>query len=258
MKRIITAAILMPLVTWVVLWSPPLVLTLVTALVAVFCFSEYRALAAAHGMGFPLPVGVATGLVLLTGPAWALPAIPATIAALILVLALRSPDLKQVLPTAAAFVFGAAYIFGSWRCGIQLHAVNPRLLLFVLALNWVGDVAAFAAGSRIGRQKLAPRVSPGKSWEGSAASLAGSCLFGILYLGRCLPAIPAWEAAAISAAANIAGQLGDLGESAIKRGAGVKDSGSTLPGHGGWLDRVDSSMFTLPVVYLWVAWRALP
>jgi phosphatidate cytidylyltransferase len=257
MKRVLTAAILVPLVTWVVLASPSLVLTLVTALVAIFCFAEYRAMAAAHGMEFPLPVGLAAGLVLLTASAWALPALPAVLAAVILVLALRSPDIKTVLPASAAFVFGVAYIFGSWRCAIELRSLNPHLLLFGLALNWAGDVAAFAVGSRIGRHKLAPRVSPGKSWEGSAASLLASCLFGVLYLGRFIPEMAVWEIAALSAVANIAGQLGDLGESAIKRGAGVKDSGSSLPGHGGWMDRVDSSMFALPVVYLWVAWRAL-
>jgi phosphatidate cytidylyltransferase len=256
MKRAITAAILVPLVTWVVLWSSSLVLTLVTALVAALCFSEYRSMAAVQGMEFPLSAGLAAGLVMLTASAWALPALPAVAAAVVLVLALRSPDIRTVLPTSAAFVFGVAYIFGSWRCAIELHALNRHLLFFALALNWVGDVAAFAVGSRIGRHKLALRVSPGKSWEGSAASLAVSCLFGALYLSRFLPAMPEWEAVGLSAAANVAGQIGDLCESAIKRGAGLKDSGSSLPGHGGWMDRVDSSMFALPAVYLWIAWRA--
>ncbi|HWB98977.1 MAG TPA: phosphatidate cytidylyltransferase, partial [Bryobacteraceae bacterium] len=117
---------------------------------------------------------------------------------------------------------------------------------------WIGDAGAYYVGRRLGRHKLAPRISPGKSWEGAIASVAVSVLFGVFYLARFLPSVPAAAAIAISAVANIAGQLGDLAESAIKRGAGVKDSGTILPGHGGFLDRVDSTLFVLPVVYLYI------
>jgi phosphatidate cytidylyltransferase len=92
-------------------------------------------------------------------------------------------------------------------------------------------------------------VSPKKSWEGAAGSVAGSIVFGVIYLGYFQPQVALWKIALIAAAANMAGQLGDLAESAMKRGAGVKDSGHILPGHGGLLDRVDSSLFALPVVY---------
>jgi phosphatidate cytidylyltransferase len=95
---------------------------------------------------------------------------------------------------------------------------------------------------------MAPSVSPGKSWEGAAGSLAAAILFGIVYLGWALPELSLAARIGLAIAANAAGQLGDLAESAIKRGAGVKDSGTMLPGHGGWLDRLDSTLFSMPVV----------
>lgn len=104
----------------------------------------------------------------------------------------------------------------------------------------------------MGRHKLAPILSPGKTWEGAASSLAGSLLFGWLFLGYFAPHRGVTEALVLSALVNVAGQIGDLAESAIKRGAGRKDSGTLLPGHGGWLDRMDSSLFAMPVTLLWL------
>jgi phosphatidate cytidylyltransferase len=117
-------------------------------------------------------------------------------------------------------------------------------------------MAAYFVGRAIGKHRLAPIVSPKKSWEGAVASVVISAGFGALYLPYFIPGTGTLEAILVAAAANIAGQLGDLGESAMKRGAGVKDSGTMLPGHGGWLDRVDSTLFALPMVFLWVSLRA--
>jgi len=116
-------------------------------------------------------------------------------------------------------------------------------------VSWIGDTGAYYVGRRYGRHKLAPQVSPKKTWEGAIASAAVSGLAGALALPRLIPGVSITEALLLALAANIAGQVGDLAESAIKRGAGVKDSGTLLPGHGGLLDRVDSSMFALPVLY---------
>jgi len=95
-------------------------------------------------------------------------------------------------------------------------------------------------------------VSPKKSWEGAAASVVTSILIAGAYLVHFVPYVSIAEAILLTAAANAAGQLGDLCESAMKRGAGVKDSGAILPGHGGFLDRVDSTLFAMPLVYGWV------
>jgi phosphatidate cytidylyltransferase len=149
-------------------------------------------------------------------------------------------------------LLGVVYIFGSWKCAILLREIGPYWLLFALAINWVGDIAAYYVGKSIGKHKLAPRVSPGKTWEGAAASIVAALAFGAVYLHRFAPGVSWIEALAISALSNAAGQFGDLAESALKRGANVKDSGTLLPGHGGLLDRVDSALFTMPAVYVYL------
>lgn len=255
MKRALTALVLVPVVVWLCLQSPQLLLTAAVALVASLCFREFRRLAAAHSAGYPIlvpgPLGYAAGLLLLLVPSVhvSLLFIAAALAAL---LALRSADLKSVLPSASAFALALIYIYGAWRCAIELRLIAPHLLLYALSINWIGDVAAYLTGSTLGRHKLAPRVSPGKSWEGFFGSLLATTAYGMAFLHYCQPSMPLLYSAALSATANVAGQLGDLAESAFKRGAGMKDSGHMLPGHGGWLDRLDSSLFTLPYVYFWL------
>jgi phosphatidate cytidylyltransferase len=253
MKRLLTAAVLAPFIVYIVLWAPPLAFLAVLTAVALLCFHEYSGIVAGYGIDRPGPVGYAAGLVLLLVPQDGSLAL-ALITLAALALGLARNDLRTSLPRAAALLLGVLYTFGLWRWAVPLRALNPHWLLFALALNWVGDMAAYYGGRALGRHKLAPRISPGKTWEGVIASLAGSVVFGFFYLTRLIPSVSPLQSIALGAAGNVAGQIGDLAESAMKRGAGVKDSGSTLPGHGGWLDRVDSSLFALPVVY-WLVSR---
>jgi phosphatidate cytidylyltransferase len=179
--------------------------------------------------------------------------VPGTIVVLIallgMALALRAGDLKDSMAGAGAFTLGVVYIFGAWRCARELHAINPHWLMFALLVSWAGDTAALYIGKAFGRRKLAPKVSPAKTWEGAAGSLVGGVLVGGIYAHFLLPATPLSRVLLLATAGNIAGQFGDLAKSAWKRGAGVKDSGTMLPGHGGWLDRIDASLFAVPVVY---------
>ena len=255
MKRVLTALVLFPLIVGVVGWSPQVVVLAVTALVALLCFYEYCGIAAVyHGCRdrwMPEWLSYAAGLSILGVP-YNHHALLAVVAAalIVLTLALRADDLRAGIAQAAFLLFGIVYVFGCWRFAPLLAAINRSWLLYALVLNWIGDIGAYYVGRSLGRHKLAPIVSPGKSWEGSAASLAASLVFGFFFLHWAIPATPAWMALALTAVANVAGQFGDLCESALKRGAGVKDSSNLLPGHGGWLDRVDSTLFTLPVVYV--------
>src|SRR4030088_738548 len=250
MRRLITAVVLIPFILYVVFLGPAWLLFGVTALVAIICFSEYAGIAAGYGIQKPGPLGYAAGLlVLLMKPQDGY--VMFTLLALIaLSLAMRAADFGKVLPEAAFLLFGIIYIFGAWKFAILLRAESPHWLAYALVLNWIGDACAYYMGKNLGRHKLAPHISPHKTWEGAIASVAGSIIFGVLYLTRALPAVTVVEAALLSVVVNIAGQTGDLAESALKRGAGLKDSGSLLPGHGGLLDRVDSTLFALPIVYL--------
>ncbi|HLY17057.1 MAG TPA: phosphatidate cytidylyltransferase [Bryobacteraceae bacterium] len=257
MKRVLTALVLFPLVTAVVLWSPYWAVLAVTALVALLCFYEYAGIAAAYQAGNLGPPGYGAGLLILALPDNGLALLTVIAAALIMLsLALRADDLRRGILRAAFLLLGLAYVFGCWRFAPQLAQKNRYWLFYALVLNWIGDIGAYYVGRAVGRHKLAPIVSPGKSWEGAAASLAASMIFGVFFLRWAIPTFPTAMALALTAAANVAGQFGDLCESALKRGAGVKDSGTLLPGHGGMLDRVDSTLFTLPVVYLWLMVQA--
>lgn len=252
MKRVLTAAVLIPVFLWVIVAAPTMVFLLVLSVVAALCYYEYSQIAARHlaeaGSFTRNPIAYGAGLVFILIPRQELTFL--ILAALIMMIySLRAADLRESLPASSFMLLGVVYCFGAWRCAGGLRAISPWWLLFALAINWVGDTFAYYFGRLFGRHKLAPAISPGKSWEGTAASLVGASLLGVLYLRQVLPNVDLWQAVVLCIAGNLAGQLGDLCESAFKRGAGVKDSGNLLPGHGGWLDRVDSSLFSLPVVY---------
>ena len=252
MKRVVTALLLIPFFCYVMLWAPQWAFLVTVAVVAVLCFREYNELAALHGIAKPGLFGFAAGLLLLLLPGRD-GAFFVLVAILAMALALRSREMARALPDAAVLLLGVAYVFGSLRCAVELRAINPYWVFFAFSLNWAGDIAALYVGRLLGRHKLAPHVSPGKSWEGSIASTLASVVYAAFYIPWLLKMTPLAEALALTVVANVAGQFGDLCESAIKRGAGVKDSGNLLPGHGGWLDRVDSSLFAVPVVYFVVS-----
>ncbi len=166
---------------------------------------------------------------------------------------------------AASSVFAMVYV------GLTLLAIptlraqpnGPTLVVFLLFVVWAGDIAALYTGRAWGRHKLAPMLSPNKTWEGAIGSVAGSlavtgALFGIANLlaqGNFVKLSFTdevwWGWLIIAAVVNVAAQVGDLAESALKRSAGVKDSGTLLPGHGGVLDRIDALLLAAPV--LWYA-----
>jgi phosphatidate cytidylyltransferase len=162
-------------------------------------------------------------------------------------------------PVVAALA-GWLVLWPTWIAFVVLRDAGPWVLLAAAALVWVADIAAYFAGRRFGRHKLAPAVSPGKTWEGVAGALAGVALYGIVlaaiarsqaapFTDVFIPAsgVPALVAMLVLAALSV---VGDLFESWMKRGAGMKDSSALLPGHGGVLDRIDALTSTLPVAAL--------
>jgi phosphatidate cytidylyltransferase len=249
MTRILTSVILIPLAIWIVLSAPLWAFLLAAALVGVVAYYEFDGIAKAHGLartGWP---GMAFGAVWLAAPDRMSLAILLLGSSTLMLLALRAKDLSRALTSSACGVLGIVYIFGAWRCAVGLREINPHWLVIALLVSWAGDTAAYYVGRQWGREKLAPRISPGKTREGAIASLVAGMLGAAVYAWFLIPEAPVWAVLATGALANAAGQLGDLAESAFKRGAGLKDSGTLLPGHGGWLDRIDSCLFSIPAVY---------
>jgi phosphatidate cytidylyltransferase len=257
MKRVLTALVLIPVIVYVVLWAPSWAFAAVLVAAACLCYREYDHLTAAYGFGAPGPLGYALGLLLLFVSRQPWTWLMLTLAGLLaLALAMKAENLSKSLPRAALLLFGILYVFGCWKCALPLRACSPHWLLYALLVNWAGDIGAYYAGRALGRHKLAPRVSPQKTWEGFAGSVLASLLIAAAYLVRFLTSVTIAQAIGLTVAVNVAGQVGDLAESAIKRGAGAKDSGALLPGHGGLLDRVDSTLFALPVLYAFTQWLA--
>ncbi len=256
MSRLITAIGLLAIALYLIFFAPHAVFVAGAVCMSLLCYWEYSGLVAAHSITKPGIYGLLAGLLILSWPEGARLAGITLLSGLtvLMILAfitsLRQSDLRDALPQVAAMLLGAFYAFAPWRFAIDLRRESVHLLFFALALNWAGDTTAYYIGRRFGRHKLAPVVSPKKSWEGALASVAGSIIFGLLYLGHFLPRLPWWENIGLATLGNVAGQFGDLAESAMKRGAGMKDSSNMLPGHGGMLDRVDSSLFALPIVYI--------
>lgn len=253
MNRALIALALLAPVLYLVLWAPSEALVAAAALVGVFGFVEFSSLAAKSGA--PVPVvagallGVASVVVPRIEPHWCLLVLLGSMTWFLL----RAP-VQQWLAGSAALFAGVAYCFLPWRYAVAIRLEEPWWLVYTLALSWVGDAAAFFIGKRFGRNKLAPSISPGKTWEGTFASIAGSVVFGIGLMSAVSPSSTAWKVALVSALANVAGQVGDLCESALKRGCGVKDSSTMLGSHGGWLDRVDANLFSIPVVWTLLDW----
>lgn len=243
MSRILTSIALFAVAIYAIFFAPVQIFIATALVMAALCYHEYTGLAAAHGVTGHLWLGHLVGLALFAHPDTFRVSV-----VVVLALAMRLRETGKILLFSAAVMLGAIYVYGGWRSLLELRLIGSAWVLFSLAVNWVGDIAAYYVGRAIGRHKLAPRISPGKSWEGAIASLLGAMAFGVAMQSQGMLDVSVPEIVLLSILANIAGQLGDLAESAIKRGASMKDSGTLLPGHGGFLDRLDSSLFTMPVV----------
>ncbi len=281
-KRVATAAVLIPLAVGLVLWGSTALLAVAVALVTLLALFEYFALGEAIGHRAYRFWTASCALILIfvqwfatTWPSdylnvWELryrqafrlfggaPAIPEAFFLFVLGIAVLTLWTKRPLVEAlpAAGISSSALLLVGFPLSytVRLHAIprqGPALLLFAMVIIWVGDSAAYFVGRSFGKYKLAPHLSPNKTWEGTVASFLGSLIVA-LACARFMT-VPLPHLLGMAAVGNVAGQAGDLLESAYKRSAGIKDSGSSLPGHGGVLDRIDALILAIPVVwYYWV------
>jgi phosphatidate cytidylyltransferase len=280
-KRVATAAVLIPFVVGLVMWASTAGVALAVALVTVLALFEYFSLGdaighrayrywtatcalvliyvqwiaaieptyqLAGGLALHREIGrFASGLAGVQGVFFLF-----VLGITALTLWTKRP-LVEALPAAGISASGLLLVAFPLSFSVRLHGLGeegPWLLLFALVITWVGDTVAYFVGRAIGKHPLAPHLSPKKTWEGTVASFAGTLLVGVL-LTRWIN-VPLVHLAGMAGAANIAGQAGDLLESAYKRSAVVKDSGGLLPGHGGVLDRIDALILAIPVV--WYYW----
>jgi len=296
LKRVLTALVLIPIVLLLVLWAPIPIVAMVTALVALLSVQEFLKLAELYGLRpFHWPTYIFVGLFFLflaleggNGKPLLNTAIfvctvgfAAAMAPFVfLTIGMRRVQMSSGFPAALVSAFAFTYIALPLGFLVQIRQQwsGAFLLLYLLLIVWAGDIFAYFVGKSLGRHLMSPRISPKKTWEGAAASLLASLVVGMLLYNYALPISsallnahlierrdgyfaltkpPLLPTLLLSAAINIAAQLGDLVESLIKRGASVKDSGALLPGHGGMLDRIDALLFAAPVLWYYAAWRVM-
>jgi phosphatidate cytidylyltransferase len=276
-KRVLTALVLIPVVVAIVLFASTAVVAIATAVITVLALWEFFALGDAIGHRAYRPWTIFTAAVLIyfqslnseyylgsvhvhyLGSHFIGEPLSPTLVFFFFVLGItclslwtRRP-LVEALPAAGISSSALLLVAFPLSFAVRLHGLphnGPRLLLFALVITWAGDTSAYFVGRAIGRHPLAPHISPKKTWEGSIAGMFGSLL--VAYAFHYWLTTPLPHLLAMAALGNIAGQLGDLLESAYKRSAGVKDSGGLLPGHGGVLDRIDALILCIPVIWYYL------
>lgn len=282
-KRVATALVLIPVVVGLVLFTPTWVVAIATAIITVLALWEYFALGDAighrayrlwtifcalflilqqsgyHGNwlnSLEVPAGeylfrqAPIQLTTLYSPVTLFMLFVLGLTVFIL---FAKRTLVESLPAAGISSSALLLVAFPLSFAVRVHGIpryGPRLLLFALVLTWAGDTTAYFVGRSIGKHPLAPHLSPKKTWEGTIASMIGSMV--VAYVFSYWIGMPLVHLLLMGAVGNIAGQMGDLLESAYKRSAGVKDSGGLLPGHGGVLDRIDALILCIPVIWYYV------
>jgi len=282
--RIVTAALLIPVVVALVWFAPPLVLAGAAALVGGLALVEFFDLGerlgarpyrkwtlacsvllfyAQYSLGSVETHSVSEGVSLIRNAAGGLLPLDAVLLIFLfgcvcLGLATRG-SLQEVLPTVSVSAASLVFVVFPFSYLVRINEipiVGRQLVLFTLCLIWAGDMLAYFVGKGLGRVPMAPALSPKKTWEGALGNLFASLLVGVLF-ARWME-IDIVNMMIVAGLGNAAGQMGDLIESAFKRGASVKDSGSIVPGHGGMYDRIDSLILAAPVVWAAYQWFLTP
>lgn len=264
MKRILTALVALPILLFTV-WSPiPYFFVGLAAIAALLGLAEFYKLASRIG-GTPSHVpGFAAALLVLASfvlnrPEYCVPVIAALTITSLGAGLLHTDQMEKALISGSATVLGVLYValLAGFLIGVRMLSdvetgighVAPKLITTFLAMVMLTDTGAYYTGRTLGKHKLSPKVSPGKTIEGAIGGLIAGILAGPLCRAIFFPEIPLIHSVILGAAVSVTGQIGDLVESMLKRGSQVKDSSNLLPGHGGMLDRLDSILFAAPLIY---------
>jgi phosphatidate cytidylyltransferase len=254
--REITALVAAPAAIWITGWGPVWLFNATVALIAVLAMYEFLALGKAKGYDVPTVLCIAIMLIIIAafiiddlsvelGMFAALLIIPASYV-------VTKKSLENSLPSSAIAVLATTYVGMLSGSLIRLHNDFPegyKLVFFLLLVVWLGDTGAYYVGKQFGKHKLSPRISPKKTIEGLIGGISASIIAAVVIHYTFFPKFPILHAVIAGVLLSIAGVIGDLAESMWKRSAAVKDSGTLIPGHGGFLDRFDSILFTAPILY---------
>ncbi|HEV2495806.1 MAG TPA: phosphatidate cytidylyltransferase [Terriglobia bacterium] len=274
-SRVLTALVLIPPVVYILAWGPEWLFVLVLLAVVERAWHEYVAISRHAGLTVFGPLGyVACGLVCLAPAVVRLKQPDSLAFALVLLFLMATltfallavPDLQHYFGATAATFLGIVYVGGTLSCLVPLRYAHQssdgpgpgrELTLLLFLVVWAGDIFAFFSGHLAGRTPLSPRISPKKTVEGAVGGFVGSLAVAWGFARWFWHTADLKTVMLLAALAAIAGQIGDLVESAFKRSAAMKDSGGLLPGHGGLLDRIDSLMFGAPALWLALAFREI-
>lgn len=255
--REITALIASPIAIWIIGWSHEYVFDATIALIAILALHEFLSLGRAKGYDLPLVLCILIMLVIMAafilqdlsvelGMFTALLVIPASY------VFSRKRPLEDSLPSSAIAVLATTYVGMLGGSLIRLRNDFPvgwKLVFFLLLVVWLGDTGAYYVGKSLGKHKLSPRISPKKTVEGLAGGITTSIIAALAAHFTFFKEFPLLHAIIAGVILSFSGVIGDLAESMWKRSADVKDSGTLIPGHGGFLDRFDSIFFTAPILY---------
>jgi phosphatidate cytidylyltransferase len=257
MARVLSALVLLPIVVGAVWFLPPIATLALALVAALFAFVEYAAIASALALDVPRAVSGAAvlGACVAVGSGWALIDV-ILMTALIAIGAMAVGTAKigpETLRNAAAAIFPIAYIGLPLGALAAVRATAGReAVLLIMAAIVISDSAQYYTGRALGRQPLAPAISPKKTREGAIGGVVFGTAAFVIGARFVFPDSPTLMTVLVGASIAALGIVGDLFESLLKRSAGVKDSGTLIPGHGGVLDRIDSWLFAAPVYYVFV------
>ena len=262
LKRVITAIFLVPIVVFIIFFTPEVVFTAVTALVALLALYEYNNLTACWARDRLSHIVTMLGGLAIFGALYlcALVAVPITLAGLFCCLfiigLLRGRSAKGLLRVAVVRTLGVIYICLPFAILVRLKGLEDGSwwVLFLLVIIWVNDSGAYITGRYLGRHKLSPVISPNKTIEGAVGGLVSGVVAAFIMNAWIGLGFGAGMLTLLALLMGLVAIAGDLVESAIKRAVGAKDSGTIIPGHGGMLDRVDSIIFTIPLLYFYLGW----
>lgn len=259
--RELTALVLSPIAVYIIGWANAYVFDFTIGLVASLALYEFLILG--KRKGYHLPIVLCILVMLFIIAAFVLEPISVEMGVFVTLLVIPASyvfargDLADALPSSAIAVMATLYVGMLGGSLVRLRndfaRTGPKLVFFLLLVVWLGDAGAYYVGKMLGRHPLSPRISPKKTIEGGIGGVAASVLTATVVHFTFFREFPLVHAIIAGVLLSIAGMIGDLAESMWKRSAAVKDSGTLIPGHGGFLDRFDSIFFTAPILYVyWV------